>query len=163
KSRHDQACHQGGGRRRAKRERLQPQSQPADAGAERGRGQADDDRPPELRYGRRAEVRQARDGQGKGAQPGPGVQPDEDERARAPAPSGAATRRGPTTAPPARAAPNTKNARRSGDRSGGLRGANFPAEARTAVAWSGTSRRAARRASTTRPPPMAIRGASGPS
>src|SRR6266487_1912019 len=83
KSRHDQARHQGGGRRRAKRERLQPQSQPADAGAEQGRGQADDDRPPELRYGWRAEMGQARDGQGEGAQPGPGVQPEEDERADA--------------------------------------------------------------------------------
>ena len=83
KSRHDQARDQSGDGRRAKRERLQPQSQPPDARAEQGRGQADDDRPPQLRYGRRAEMRQARDGQGEGAQPGPGVQPEEDERADA--------------------------------------------------------------------------------
>ena len=50
-----------------------------------------------------------------------------------------------------------------GEPSSVLMAAKLPAEARTAVAWSGTSRRAARSASTTRPPPMAIRGASGPS
>jgi hypothetical protein len=51
----------------------------------------------------------------------------------------------------------------SGEPSRVLMAAKLPAEARTAVAWSGTGRRAALMASTTSPPPMAMSGASGPS
>ena len=79
----DQAHHQGGQRWLALRIGFQGSSQPPDAGTDQNRGHPDDDGPPELPQGRRADVRQTRYNQGERAPSGPGVKPDEDERADA--------------------------------------------------------------------------------
>ena len=80
-----------------------------------------------------------------------------------PAASRPGTSTSPSIGPPSPDASISRNAPMMGEPSSVLMAAKLPAEARTAAAWSGTSRRAARRASTTSPPPMAMRGASGPS
>ena len=70
----------------------------------------------------------------------------------------------PSNGPPSPAASISKNAPVMGDPSSVAMAAKLPALASTATPWAGTfRRRAARVASTARPPPSAISGISGPS
>jgi hypothetical protein len=74
---------------------------------------------------------------------------------------GSSTR--PSVGPPSPDASISKNAPTRGEPSKVLIAAKLPAEATTARARSGTSRRARRNASAARPPPSKISGISGPS
>ncbi len=64
--------------------------------------------------------------------------------------------------PPSPDASMSRNAPTIGDPSSVLMAAKLPADAITAFAWSGTSRRASRTDSAASPPPIRISGISGP-
>ena len=133
-----------------------------DRAAEERRDQAERDRPAEHRRVGSLERRQSGIGQRERPEAGERVEADEDQRADARGQQARVRSTTPSIGPPRPDASSSRNAPRSGEPSSELMAAKLPAAAITVVAVGGASRAARRTASTPRPLPIRISGASGP-